>query len=188
QVGMTALDHLLQAVAAASDPSSGGRQMPSHWGRPDLNIVSTSSPTGTQFLQAVGTAEAGVRAGSLGDEELVRATRARDDEVVFVSGGDGTTSEGEFWESLNTACNLSLPVVYVIQDNGYAISVPGEVNTAGGSISRLVRSFPNLLVMECEGTDIVESHQTMKRAVEWARGRRGPAFVHAHVIRPYSHS
>src|SRR5690606_5645588 len=89
QVGMTALDHLLQAVAAASDPSSGGRQMPSHWGRPDLNIVSTSSPTGTQFLQAVGTAEAGVRAGSLGDEELVRATRARDDEVVFVSGGDG---------------------------------------------------------------------------------------------------
>ncbi|HEX6926055.1 MAG TPA: dehydrogenase E1 component subunit alpha/beta [Longimicrobiaceae bacterium] len=188
QVGMTALDHLLQAVAAASDPSSGGRQMPSHWGRPDLNIVSTSSPTGTQFLQAVGTAEAGVRAGSLGDEELVRATRARDDEVVFVSGGDGTTSEGEFWESLNTACNLSLPVVYVIQDNGYAISVPVEVNTAGGSISRLVRSFPNLLVMECDGTDIVESHQTMKRAVEWARGRRGPAFVHAHVIRPYSHS
>ena len=188
QVGMTARDHLLQAVGAASDPSSGGRQMPSHWGRRDLNIVSTSSPTGTQFLQAVGTAEAGMRASALGDEALISATSARDDEVVFVSTGEGTTSEGEFWESLNTACNLALPLVYVVQDNGFAISVPVEVNTAGGSISRLVRGFPNLLVLECDGTDIVESHETMRRAVDHARGRRGPALVHAHVIRPYSHS
>src|SRR5690606_20760997 len=144
--------------------------------------------TGTQFLQAVGTAEAGMRASALGDEVLISATSARDDEVVFVSTGEGTTSEGEFWESLNTACNLSLPVVYVVQDNGYAISVPVSVNTAGGSISRLVRSFPGLLVLECDGTDIVESHHTMRRAVEYARSRRGPALVHAHVIRPYSHS
>jgi 2-oxoisovalerate dehydrogenase E1 component len=188
QVGMTALDHLLQAVGAAEDPSSGGRQMPSHWGRRDLNIVSTSSPTGTQFLQAVGTAEAGMRASALGDEELISATSARDDEVVFVTTGEGATSEGEFWESLNTACNLALPLVYVVQDNGYAISVPVEVNTAGGSISRLVRNFPGLMVLECDGTDIVESHHTMRRAVDHARGRRGPALVHAHVIRPYSHS
>lgn len=188
QVGMTARDHLLQAVGAAADPSSGGRQMPSHWGRPDLKIVSTSSPTGTQFLQAVGTAEAGMRASQLGIEEVITATGVRDDEVVFVSTGEGTTSEGEFWESLNTACNLALPVVYVVQDNEYAISVPVEVNTAGGSISKLVRSFPGLLVLECDGTDIVDSHETMRRAVEYARARRGPALVHAHVIRPYSHS
>ena len=198
QVGMTPLDHLLQAVGAATDPSSGGRQMPSHWGRPDLKIVSTSSPTGTQFLQAVGTAEAGMRASHLGLErnktydkmvfELITATGVRDDEVVFVSTGEGTTSEGEFWESLNTASNLGLPVVYVVQDNEYAISVPVEVNTAGGSISKLVRTFPGLLVLECDGTDIVDSHNTMRRAVEHARARRGPALVHAHVIRPYSHS
>src|SRR5690606_28085013 len=129
QVGMTAGDHLLQAVGAASDPSSGGRQMPSHWGRRDLNIVSTSSPTGTQFLQAVGTAEAGMRASALGDVRLLEATAARDDEVTFVTTGERTTSEGEFWESLNTTCNLRLPLVYVVQDNGYAISVPVEVNT-----------------------------------------------------------
>ena len=188
QVGMTPLDHLLQAVGAASDPSSGGRQMPSHWGRPDLKIVSTSSPTGTQFLQAVGTAEAGMRASQLGLEELITATGVRDDEVVFVSTGEGTTSEGEFWESLNSASNLGLPVVYVVQDNEYAISVPVEVNTAGGSISKLVRTFPGLLVLECDGTDIVDSHETMRRAVEHARARRGPALVHAHVIRSYSHS
>ena len=188
QVGMTARDQLLQAVGAASDPSSGGRQMPSHWGRRDLNIVSTSSPTGTQFLQAVGTAEAAMRASALGDEALLEATSARDDEVTFVTTGEGTTSEGEFWESLNTACNLRLPLVYVVQDNGFAISVPVEVNTAGGSISRLVASFPGLLVIECDGTDIVESHEAMRRAVEYARRRRGPALVHAHVTRPYSHS
>src|ERR671921_2904876 len=110
------------------------------------------------------------------------------DEVVVVSSGDGTTSEGEFWESLNTACNLALPVVYLIEDNGYAISVPVEVNTAGGSISQLVRSFPGLYVEEVDGCDLLASYGAMQRAVEYARKRKGPALVHAKVIRPYSHS
>ena len=186
-LGMTALDHMLQAVGAEADPSSGGRQMPSHWGHVKLNIVSTSSPTGTQFLHAVGTAEAGLRAQKMG-EGLVEGTRAHGDEVVFVTTGDGTTSEGEFWESLNTACNLKLPVVYIVEDNEYAISVPVEVNTAGGSISKLVTGFPGLYIQTCDGTDVWESHEVMGRAVEYARSRQGPALVHAKVIRPYSHS
>ncbi|HLL85342.1 MAG TPA: thiamine pyrophosphate-dependent dehydrogenase E1 component subunit alpha, partial [Longimicrobium sp.] len=156
-LGMTALDHLLQAVGAEADPSSGGRQMPSHWGHKALNIVSTSSPTGTQFLQAVGTAEAAMRARKLG-EPLVETTGAKEDEVVFVTTGDGTTSEGEFWESLNSASNLKLPVVYIVEDNEYAISVPVEVNTAGGSISKLVTGFPGLLIETCDGTDVWESY------------------------------
>jgi len=187
-LGMTALDHMLQAVGAEADPASGGRQMPAHWGRRDLNIVSTSSPTGTQFLQAVGTAEAGERALRLDLDELREITDAKGDEVVFVTTGDGTTSEGEFWESLNSACNLKVPVIYIVEDNKYAISVPVEVNTAGGSISKLVTGFPGLLIEECDGTDLVESLATMQRAVEYARARKGPVLVHAHVIRPYSHS
>ncbi|HJR43099.1 MAG TPA: dehydrogenase E1 component subunit alpha/beta [Gemmatimonadaceae bacterium] len=183
QLGMTAAEMLYEAVGAAVDPSSGGRQMPSHWGHRKLNIVSSSSPTGTQFLQAVGSAEAAHRAQLLGIQDGFQA-----DEVVYVSTGDGTTSEGEFWESLNTACNLKLPVVYVVEDNGYAISVPVEVNTAGGSISKLVSSFPSLLIQEVDGCDLIASYQAMTRAVEYARARKGPALVHAHVIRPYSHS
>jgi 2-oxoisovalerate dehydrogenase E1 component len=186
-LGNTPLDQMLQAVGAEADPSSGGRQMPSHWGHAALNIVSTSSPTGTQFLQAVGTAEAAMRAETLG-EPLVDITRARGDDVVFVTTGDGTTSQGEFWESLNTACNLRLPVVYLVEDNEYAISVPVEVSTAGGSISNLLTGFPDLLIERCDGTDVWESYEVMGRAVEYARTRQGPALVHAKVIRPYSHS
>ena len=186
-LGMTPLDHMLQAVGAEADPASGGRQMPAHWGRRDLNIVSTSSPTGTQFLQAVGTAEAGWRAQRLG-EALGQATQAHGDELVWVTTGDGTTSEGEFWESLNTACNLKLPVVYLVEDNGYAISVPVDVQTAGGNIARLVSGFPDLLVLECDGTDLLESWQTFERAAAHARGGHGPVLVRADVVRPYSHS
>jgi 2-oxoisovalerate dehydrogenase E1 component len=186
-LGMTALDQLQQAVGAEADPSSGGRQMPSHWGHAALNIVSSSSPTGTQFLQAVGTAEAAIRAEKIG-EPLVELTRARGDEVVIVTTGDGTTSQGEFWESMNTACNLKLPVVYIVEDNEFAISVPVEVNTAGGSISKLLTGFPDLLIETCDGTDVWESHEVMGRAIEYARTRQGPALVHAKVIRPYSHS
>src|SRR5687767_14723019 len=182
-LGMTPAEMLYEAVGAAVDPNSGGRQMPSHWGHKALNIVSSSSPTGTQFLQAVGAAEATFRA------KLLDITAGfRDDEVVYVSTGDGTTSEGEFWESLNTASNLKLPVVYLVEDNGYAISVPVEVNTAGGSISKLVASFPDLFIQEVDGCDFLASHEAMSKAVDYARARKGPALVHAHVIRPYSHS
>ena len=187
QLGITPYDQLLAAVAAKDDPNSGSRQMPSHWSNPKLHVFSRSSATGTQFLQAVGAAEAGYRYSMIKEIED-RAARFKHDEVVYVSAGDGTTSEGEFWESLNTASNLKLPVLYLIEDNGYAISVPVEVQTAGGSISRLVSSFPGLYVEECDGTDLLASYETLGRAVEYVRERRGPALVHAHVIRPYSHS
>ncbi len=183
-LGMTATEQLLSAVAAAEDPNSGGRQMPSHWGHKDLNIVSTSSPTGTQFLQAVGAAETWLRASQ--DERLAEYTQG--DEVILCTTGDGTTSQGEFWEALNTASNLKLPVVFLVEDNGYAISVPVEVNTAGGSISKLVRSFPGLLVEEVDGCDPIASMAALQKAHDYARQRKGPALVHAHVIRPYSHS
>lgn len=183
QLGVTPNEMLYEAVGAAVDPSSGGRQMPSHWGHKAYNIVSTSSPTGTQFLQAVGSAEASVRARLLDITEGFQ-----DDEVVLVTSGDGTTSEGEFFESLNSACNLRLPIVYLVEDNGYAISVPVEVNTAGGSISKLVGSFPGLFIQEVDGCDLLASHAAMRKAVDYARQRKGPALVHAKVIRPYSHS
>src|SRR3954466_2363014 len=182
-LGVTPAEMLYEAVGAAIDPASGGRQMPSHWGHKAYNIVSASSPTGTQFLQGVGTAEASLRASLLGITEGFQS-----DEVVFVSTGEGQTSEGEFWESLNTAANLKLPVVYLVEDNGYAISVPVEVNTGGGGISKLVRSFPDLYIEEVDGCNLLESDDAMQRAVDYARQRKGPALVHAHVIRPYSHS
>ncbi len=182
-LGITPAEMLYGAVGAADDPCSGGRQMPSHWASPRLHIVSGSSPTGTQFLHAVGCAEASVRNTALG-----MANGGPLDDVSYVSAGEGATSEGEFWESLNTACNFKFPVLYLIQDNEYAISVPVEMNTAGGSISKLVSSFPNLYVEEVDGCDFVASHATLARAIEHVRQRKGPALVHAHVIRPYSHS
>jgi 2-oxoisovalerate dehydrogenase E1 component len=187
QLGMTPLEMLLAAVGARDDPNSGGRQMPSHWAHTALNIVSGSSPTGTQVLHAVGAAEAGViysRVSQIPD----RASRFRPDEITYVSLGDGATSEGEFWESLNTVCTKSLPVLFLVEDNGYAISVPVEVQTPGGDISRLVRSFPGLHVDSVDGTDFFASLRAMREAAAYVRARKGPAFVHARVIRPYSHS
>ncbi len=187
QIGMTPLDMLLGSVGARSDPNSGGRQMPSHWSSKSLHIVSESSPTGTQILHAVGAAEASVYFAAVREAaELTSSFHA--DEVSYVSFGDGASSEGEFWESLNWACICKLPVFYVVQDNGYAISVPVDMQTAGGSISGLVRSFPNLLTIECDGTNFLESYEAAGKAVEHVRRRQGPALLHAHCIRPYSHS
>ncbi|MBI4410477.1 MAG: dehydrogenase E1 component subunit alpha/beta [Gemmatimonadetes bacterium] len=186
-LGVTPYEHLLQAVAAEADPSSGGRQMPSHWGKRELRIVSTSSPTGTQFLQAVGCAEAGWRAAQHAGLRGALEPFERD-EIVLCTTGEGQTSEGEFFEALNTACNLKLPVVFLIQDNRYAISVPVEVNTAGGKISQVVSGFPDLYIEEVDGCDVLASYEVTGRAVAYCRERKGPALVHAHVIRPYSHS
>jgi 2-oxoisovalerate dehydrogenase E1 component len=195
-LGATAYEMLLEGVGAANDPNSGGRQMPSHWSYPKLNVVTQSSPTGSQVLQAVGCAEAGryfaahpdATEKTTGDYREFKSVQSHGDEVTYVSLGDGTTSEGEFWEGLNTASNRRLPVVFVVQDNEYAISVPVEVQTAGGNISRLVAGFPNFHFEEVDGTDLVATYGAFSRAVAYCRNGKGPAFVHAHVIRPYSHS
>ena len=187
QIGITPYEMLLAAVGAKDDPASGGRQMPSHWGHPKYNVVSGSSPTGTQVLHAVGAAEAGViysRVPQIPD----RASRYHDDEITYVSLGEGATSEGEFWEALNVACTKHLPVLFLIEDNGYAISVPVEVQTPGGDISRIVRGFPGLHVDSIDGTDFFDSLRAMREAAAYVRARKGPALVHARVIRPYSHS
>src|ERR1700678_1247612 len=195
-LGATPLEMLLMGVGAAADQQSGGRQMPSHWSFPQFNVVTQSSPTGSQILQAVGCAESGRYFASRpqaakkgeGDYRQFKDVNFQRDEVTYVSLGDGATSEGEFWEALNTASNRKLPVLFVVQDNGYAISVPVEVQTAGGSISRLVSGFPNFHFEEVDGTDPVASYGAFQRAAQYCREGHGPAFIHAHVIRPYSHS
>ena len=195
-LGNTVEDQLLQAVGAKDDPASGGRQMPSHWTSKRLNIVSPSSSTATQCLHAVGCAEAGryfsqhpaAAEKHTGDYREFKDITFHADEVVYVSIGEGSTSQGEFWEALNTASNGKLPVVFVVEDNQYAISTPVEANTPGGNISRLVANFPDFHFAEIDGTDAIASYQAMVEAVQYCRDRRGPALVHGHVIRPYSHS
>ena len=190
--GLKPLELLLEAVGAAEAPFSGGRQMPSHWGNRKLKVFSRSSPTGTQWLQAVGFAEAGIfyrkfpeaRPGGAGHGKAAKGPN----EVVCVSGGDGSTSEGEFFESLNIACRDQLPVLYLIEDNGYAISVPVERQTPGGNISHLLSGYPNLLRVEVDGTDFLASFQAAQAAVAHCREGRGPAMLHGHVVRLHSHS
>lgn len=186
-LGFSLLEMFRGSIGAEADPSSAGRQMPSHWGHKKLNIVSSSSPTGTQFLQAVGAAEAGLYIESR-KGEFSPPLASQPDEVTLVCTGDGTTSQGEFWEALNTACNLKAPVIFLVEDNGYAISVPVEAQTAGGSISALVKGWPNLHIEEVDGCDLAACDQAFAKAVAHCRQRKGPALVHAHVIRPYSHS
>src|SRR5579884_3132372 len=190
-LGVTPYEMLAQALGNMDDPASGGRQMPSHWGSKRLNIVTQSSPTGTQFVQAVGCAEVGryfnhhpnAAKKASGDYREFKDVVFHGDEIVYCSTGDGATSEGEFWESMNVASNRKLPILWVCEDNEYAISVPVEVQTAGGKISRLLANFPNLLVQEVDGTDVLESYAALKRAAEYVRAGNGPAFVHGHVVR-----
>lgn len=183
-LGMTPYEMLLGATGAADGPDSRGRQMPNHWSMRRLHLVTPSSPTGTQCLQAVGFAEGGRYLRAVESAEMAAATG----EAVWVSLGDGTTSQGEFWESMNTACNSRLPVLYVIEDNGYAISVTSDIQTPGGSISKLLAGFPHLTLLEVDGCDYLESFRVMGEAVAHLREGRGPVLVHAHVVRPYSHS
>jgi 2-oxoisovalerate dehydrogenase E1 component len=195
-LGVTVEEMLLQSVGAAADPSSGGRQMPSHWSNPRLNIVSLSSSVTTQCLQAVGCAEAGRYLATHpaaaeqrpGDYSAFKSTHFHGDEVVYVSLGEGATSEGEFWEAMSSASALRLPVLFVVEDNGYAISVPADVNIPGGNISRLVANFPNFFFAEVDGTDPIASYAAFTQAVKHCRSGKGPAFVHGHVIRQYAHS
>jgi 2-oxoisovalerate dehydrogenase E1 component len=195
-LGVSPIEMFLQAVGAGTDPASGGRQMPAHWSSERLNIVSTSSSTATQILHAVGCAEAGryftrhpdAASKVDGDYRGFRDVKFHGDEVVLACVGEGSTSQGEFWEALNTASNGKLPVIFMVEDNGYAISVPVEVNTPGGNISRLVANFPNFHFAEIDGTDVEASLRAFQAAAEYCRAGHGPAFVHGHCVRVYSHS
>ena len=195
-LGVTPYDMMLQAVGAAADPASGGRQMPTHWSSRELHIVSTSSSTATQLLHAVGCAEAGryfsrhpeAAERAEGDYRAFHDVEFHGDEVVLACVGEGSTSQGEFWEAMNTASNQKLPVLFLVEDNGYAISVPVEVNTPGGNISRLVANFPNFHFAEVDGTDPVACLEAIQAAAEHCRAGHGPAFVHGHCVRLYSHS
>jgi len=195
-LGTTPEEHFLQSVGAATDTASGGRQMPSHWTSPQLHIVTPSSSTATQCLQAVGCAEAALylaehpeaAAQREGDYSQFHAVDFHGDEVVYVSIGEGSTSQGEFWEAISIASNRKLPVLFVVEDNGYAISVPVEVNTPGGNISPLLANFPNFHFEEVDGTDPIACLHAFDAAVAHCRARKGPALVHGHVTRPYAHS
>ena len=175
-LGFTADDMMLHSVGAASDTSSGGRQMPSHWSSPRLHIVSGSSPTGTQLVQSVGCAHAS------------RYLKPESDEITLVCTGEGATSEGEFWEAMNAACLDKLPLLILVEDNGWAISTPVERQSPGGNVSKLLSGFPGLARYEVDGTDFVASWRTLEQAIASVREGNGPALVHATVIRHYSHS
>ena len=184
-LGVTPYEMLCQANGNTGDTASHGRQMPAHWGNVKLNIVSKSSCTGTQFLQACGVAEAGLHLKKM---NLKDSPVYNDHEIVYVSCGDGTTSQGEFWEGLTTACVNKLPVLFMVEDNGYAISTPTWIQTPGGSISVALANFPGLKIFTCDGNCPVDSYATMVEVEKYMRAGNGPVLVHANVTRPYSHS
>jgi len=186
-LGMTPYEMLCQANGNTGDIASHGRQMPVHFGHKDLNIVSASSCTGTQFLQAVGLSEVGPYLNNVKDKKI-QTPSFNDDEIVYVSSGDGTTSQGEFWEAITTACVNNLPVMFMVEDNGYAISVPVETQTPGGSISKALKDFPNLKIFTCDGNCPIDSYSTAVESTNYMRKERGPVLIHAKVTRPYSHS
>ncbi|MAZ48265.1 MAG: dehydrogenase [Halobacteriovoraceae bacterium] len=187
-LGVTPYEMLCQANGNIGDTATHGRQMPSHFANRKLNIVSRSSCTGTQFLQAVGVAEAGKFFDKMSKDGVDHGHPYHKDEIVWVSTGDGTTSQGEFWEAMTTACVNKLPVLFCVEDNGFAISVPTFVQTPGGSISKCLSDIPGLTVLECDGTCPIDSFDTLKKAEAHLRSGKGPVLVHAHVTRPYSHS
>ena len=172
--GMTVEEIFLHSLAKADDPSSGGRQIPHHWGKKDSRIVTKSSCTGVQFLQATGTAMGAVKAAT--------------DEVVYVSAGEGTTSEGEFFEALNWASRDKLPVIFHIEDNKYAISVHISEQTAGGSVYKLAAGFENLAREKVDGINFFESYQAFQKAVKRARSGKGPTIIVSEVVRLLPHS
>ena len=186
-LGMTPLEMLLAGVGAKDDPASGGRQMPSHWGHKQLNIVSQSSPTGTQCLQAIGAAEAGRMFEKIPASRVARTISTTTRSSISRS-AKGRRAKGNSGSRSTPRARSSCRWSILVEDNGYAISVPVEVQTAGGDISKLVSAFPDLFVQSIDGTDFLASYGAMSAAVEYARARKGPALVHAKVIRPYSHS
>lgn len=183
-LGVSPYEILLQAVGSSADPASGGRQMPSHWGFADRHVVTQSSPTGSQCIPAVGCAEA---ARYISRRPHLPGCTAQGDEVTYVSLGEGATSEGEFWESLNTVCTLHLPVLFVVADNGYAISVPSS-DQQSAPVAELVQGFRGLAVHRIDGTDYFEVRERAAAAIARVRASEGPALIHATVTRPYSHS
>ncbi|MEE3302971.1 MAG: thiamine pyrophosphate-dependent enzyme, partial [Candidatus Neomarinimicrobiota bacterium] len=173
-LGMTGKEQLLSFLAKDADPSSGGRQMPQHYGHRDLRIVSQSSPTGTQFLQAVGCA--------------MSRKWEKNNEIVYVSSGEGSTSEGEFHEALNWASREKLPVIFHIQDNEYAISVHISEQVSGSSVFDMVSGYKNLSKYDVDGTDFFETNLAFQQAVDRARKGKGPSVIVSHVVRLLSHS
>ena len=173
-LGMTAKEQLLCFLAKADDPNSGGRQMPQHYGHKELRIVSQSSATGTQFLQAVGSG----------------MTRKWDKtkEIVYVSCGEGSTSQGDFHEALNWASREKVPVIFHVEDNEYAISVHISEQTAGGSVYSMVSGYQNLARFNVDGTDFFETHLAFKKAADRARKGKGPTVIISHVVRLLPHS
>lgn len=184
-LGVTAYEMLCQANGNIGDTASHGRQMPAHWGNKKLNIISKSSCTGTQFLQACGVAES---AKYLDELKSDNRPDYKKDEITYVSSGDGTTSQGEFWEAITTASVNKLPVMFMIEDNGFAISVPVSVQTPGGSIDKALNNLPGLKVFNCDGNCPIESYATVKDAEKYLRSGSGPVLIRATCTRPYSHS